>query len=218
MTIESLLSRDKKKFSEEFIALKNFLEKEGVTHAVGIIGSSRNEQSLPYKDLLTHACLLTQARIGNFAIVSGGTGGGAPEMAFMVGQELGLPTIGVFPETGAQYALEKETQNFSIPTPSHSISETSWGTETPVLISIPDIFIVVGGEWGTLTEVSMIMKKNSSRAKEKLKPLPIIVINGSGKLADNIDQLTAYLPTPSGSVIRVSNSKDLAHHLIQGLQ
>jgi hypothetical protein len=146
--------------------------------------------------------------------LSGGTSGGVPEMALNIGKDLNLPTIGVYPEKGSKYAATSKL-DFSISVTSHPMSDISWGSETPVLVSIPDLFILVGGEWGSLTEVSMIMKKNISRNKQGLKPIPIIVIEGSGKLADNITTIAKDFPLPSGSLEFVNTPTQLADLIIR---
>lgn len=199
------------------LEFQKFQEKEGFSSALGIIGGSNSEYLPAYKQLITEGCRLAQVKSGSFAIVSGGTHGGIPEMALDIGKNLGLPTIGVFPDKGAKYAaLEKI--DFPIAVPSPSLSEITWGVETPVLISLSDAFILVGGEWGTLTEVSMIMKKNISRAKSDLPPLPIIIIDGSGKLADNLEILTNFIPSSAGSLHTVHTPEELAYQLLQVLK
>lgn len=195
------------------IAFREFKEKTGFSHVVGIIGGSNKEDDSKHTNFLYQGLSLVKKRLGKFAILSGGTREGIPEVALNVARLLELPTIGVFPENAQKYAAF-EKLDFPISVEPSALSELTWGTETPTLVSIPDVFILIGGEWGTLTEVSMIIKRNKSRADKKEQIIPIITVAESGKLADNIEKLLDVFSTPKGSCIKIEKPTQLAQLII----
>ncbi|MBI5358196.1 hypothetical protein HZB69_01030 [Candidatus Amesbacteria bacterium] len=195
---------------------QKFKEGKSISHTLGVIGGSSEEDLSSQKNLLIEGCKLIQTKIGNFGIISGGTRKGVPDLALDIGRELGIPTIGVFPQEKAKY-VASEKIDFAIPVPSQLLSQVTWGIETSTLVSIPDVFILIGGEWGTLTEVSMIMKRNNSLVRHGIPPVPLISLAGSGKLADSLEQIIQIFPTSPGSHFRVDNSNRLAEIVIKYL-
>ncbi|MBI2268537.1 MAG: hypothetical protein HYU80_03825 [Candidatus Blackburnbacteria bacterium] len=211
MNIERLLKHGLDNLHSEY---QSFKEREGFSHVLGVIGGSSTEQVPKYSNFLIEGCRLTKIRLGKFAIISGGTQGGVPELALDVAKTLRLPTIGVFPQASAKYAALKKI-DFPISVPPQPLAQVTWGIETPTLVSIADAFVLIGGEWGTNAEVSMIMKRNSSLARHGTRLVPIIAINGSGKLADILEQLTRVFPTSEGTFLKVGTSTELASMLVQ---
>ncbi len=205
MNREKILDNSSNLFTE----YQKFKERLGFSHALGIIGGSSEENLSREKKLLIEGCRLIQAKIGNFCIISGGTKKGVPELALDIGRELGLSTIGIFPQEKAKYVAHEKI-DFAIPIPPQPLSQVVWGVETPTLVSIPDVFILIGGEWGTLAEVSMIMKRNRSLAKKGISPIPIVSIVGSGGLADNLENIFRIFPTEPNLHFTVDNSYTLA--------
>lgn len=182
-------------------SIQEFKELQGVNRILGVIGGSDKAVVSSCQEQLVGICSQLCIYHGRFGVLSGGTTGGVPEMALTVAKQLQLPTIGVYPQSAEKYAAHSKIDH-EIPVPLSPLSDVKWGMETPILASIPDAFILIGGEWGTLTEVSTIMKRNVSRAEKGLPLTPIIPLLGSGKLADNLSTiLTGYLPVPEGSIL-----------------
>lgn len=198
------------------INFRNFKESEGFTHVIGIIGGSSVENIPYYHNLITSQLAIVKQQLGIFAITSGGTQGGVPEMALDIGYELGLPTIGVFPEAKCKYSVPDKT-SFSIAVPSHPMTEVTWGIETPVLIGIPDAFLLVGGAWGSLTEVSMIMKRNESLLRHGHRAVPIVSITPDSGISRAIDMLNVSLDVPEGVYIPVNNERSISEILLTSL-
>ncbi len=193
-----------------------FKEREQVNHIVGLIGGS-NDLTPENAYLITSALFDVKQHFGRFAIQTGGTKGGIPELGVLVAKYLQLPVIGVYPQAGEKYSL-KEKLNLAIPVDPPSYGDQTWGSETPVFVAIPDIFILAGGEWGTSVEVGMIMKRNSSRASKGLPLTPIIVIDQSGKLAGEMPSLSSFLPTPLGSIVTTDKPEVMSETIINHLK
>lgn len=198
------------------VEYQRFKERENFSHVVGIIGGSEAENIPYYQRLLVEQLNIVKQQVGNFAIVSGGTEGGIPEMALDVGMELGLPTIGVFPEQKSKYAMPQKT-SFSISVPSHPLSQVSWGVETPTLIGIPDAFLLIGGGWGSLTEISMIMKRNESLLRNGRKPIPVISVTPESELSAAVESLTNSFGLSEGIYIPVRNNRLIAEIITSSL-
>jgi predicted Rossmann-fold nucleotide-binding protein len=189
-----------------------FKERVGFTKAIGIIGGSGDGKLESYKEILTEAFEQIKLQFGKFAIVSGGTGGGVPELALDTARKVGLPTIGSYPLEKEKFAV-LEKIDFAIPVPPQQLSTITWGVETPTLVSIPDVFILIGGEWGTLAEVSMIMKRNRSQYKNNSRLIPIVSMLESGLLADNLKDLIQIIPTPPGIYLEANNTTELVEQI-----
>jgi predicted Rossmann-fold nucleotide-binding protein len=186
-----------------------FKEQEKISHIIGIIGGS-GAVSTNSVNLLTNVLSEVNAKTGRFAVQTGGTTGGVAEAGINIAKSLALPTIGVYPKLGEKYAL-KDKLDLAISIEAPGYGGQIWGSETPVFVAIPDVFLLVGGEWGTNAEVSMIMKRNKDRIKVGLLPNPIISIVGSGKLADEMTTLTKIFPTPEGAFFSSNNSSEVAN-------
>ncbi len=108
---------------------------------------------------------------GDYAILTGGTEGGVPQMSVETAKRLGIPTIGVFPRQGMKYALLNQL-DLAIETSPPDIGDGTFGTETPTFVNMLDGATVIGGGYGTLTEVSTILKTNVKRARDRSRELP----------------------------------------------
>ncbi len=126
-----------------------------------------------------------------YAILTGGTEGGIPQLGVEVAQKYGVPTIGVFPRQGNKYALFDDL-DLAVETTQPDIGDGSFGTETPSFVNLLDGAAVIGGSYGTLVEASTILKVNTKRISDKEKgkdtPEPIFLapIIGTGGAADHI--------------------------------
>ncbi|RJR30424.1 hypothetical protein C4564_00400 [Candidatus Microgenomates bacterium] len=188
---------------------KLFKERTGFTRAMGIIGSS-NPKDLTDKSLwLEQGLIALRKNIGNFAVISGGTEGGIPEVAIEVASKIGLPAIGVYPEAGRKYALLNRL-DFPVCVPQNSLSDVTWGSETSVLVGLSDAFIVLGGSWGTLAEFSMAMKQNDSRYRKQLPLKPVVVVADEGTLNGFSSIIECFNPPP-GSVFILSNPEQMSN-------
>lgn len=189
-----------------------FKEREKINHILGIIGGS-GKVSSESVDLLTKVLVEVKTRSGRFAVQTGGTKGGVAETGINLAKNLDLPTIGVYPKLAEKYAL-KDILDLSITTDAPAYGGQLWGSETSVFVAIPDLFLLVEGEWGTNAEVSMIMKRNKDRIKAKLLPAPIIAIKESGKLADEMINLTSMFETPAGSFFSSEKPEEMSDIIV----
>lgn len=189
-----------------------FKEREKVSRVVGIIGGS-GSVTTETKNILTRVLSEVKTGNGRFAVQTGGTTGGIAEAGIELAITLDLPTIGIYPKLGEKYAL-RDKLDLSVAIDAPAYGGQIWGSETPVFVAIPDVFLLVGGEWGTNVEVSMIMKRNKDKMKVGLIPSPIISINGSGKLADEMTRLVNILPTPQGSFFSSDNPQEISNIII----
>lgn len=131
------------------------------------------------KDLIVHAKDLP------IAILTGGTNSGVPEVGITVARSLSIPTIGVFPPGGRQYAL-LEDLDLAIETFPPSIGKAGFGTETPSFVNLAHGIAIVNGSFGTMTEVVTAFKVNKSRYTKGQEPIYVCPIQGTGGVADII--------------------------------
>lgn len=122
--------------------------------------------------------------------MTGGTEGGVPQLGVETARRLNVPTIGVFPKQGRKYAL-LDALDIAIETSPPDIGDGIFGTETPTFVNMLDGATIIGGSYGTLTEVSTILKTNAKRARDRsrnvgdaLPPLYFAPIAGTGGAAD----------------------------------
>ena len=153
-----------------------FREKFGIRHFLGIIGGANNDVSASgteYQITLNGLTILEQ-KFGKLGIVCGGTKGGIPEFAYNLARQTNRHIVGVYPEEGKKYALSNLDLAIVVPSPIYG--DVVWGSETPVLTSLLDTVFVIGGEWGTLIEISTIIKNQKYRVKNNLQPTKIIFL------------------------------------------
>lgn len=87
-------------------------------------------------------------------------------MGMEMAKRLDVPTIGVFPKQGRKYAL-LGALDIAIETSPPDIGDGIFGTEAPTFVNILDGATIIGGSYGTLTEVSTILKTNAKRARDR---------------------------------------------------
>jgi predicted Rossmann-fold nucleotide-binding protein len=144
------------------------------------------------------------------AILTGGTKGGVPEIGIQIARKSSVPTIGVYPPQGRQHALLNDL-DIAIETLPPLFGRAGFGTETPTFINLANGIAVIGGGFGTLTEVSAACKINVDRNKKQESPIYICPISGTGGVADIIQSLPGMeriknsFPTTS-----INNGKDAA--------
>lgn len=122
------------------------------------------------------------------AILTGGTKGGVPEIGIRVARESSIPTIGVFPPRARKYVMLDDL-DLAIETLPPSVGSASFGTETPSFVSLANGIAVVGGGFGTLTEIATALKVNLGRIKKGETPIYICPVQGTGGVADIIPSL-----------------------------
>lgn len=193
-----------------------FKEVYGFQKVVAVVGSSKEGGLSSLRELLSLAFGSLKQEKGKFAVLTGGTKGGVPQLALQVAKDLELPTMGIYPEKGERYVLH-HLLDFSLAVPSPVYGNVVWGSETSVLVSFPDIVILAGGEWGTNLEVATIMKDNVNRIKRGVKPITLIVIKDTGGLADGLEQLEKYITVPEGVIKKVDNADALVKTLCETL-
>jgi predicted Rossmann-fold nucleotide-binding protein len=188
---------------------EEFKERYGIKFVVGVIGGSKAHDLKVYEDFLYEGfSALGRSRLHHTAIQSGGTEGGIPEMAVDAAAKIGVPSIGIYPEKGEKYALKKKL-TIGIPIPAVPLTDITWGSESPAFVSIPNAFILIGGEWGTITEVAMITKKNIALHKKGDRMNPIITLRGTRGIADRLGDIARSMDTPKGAIIEIYDSRML---------
>ena len=140
-----------------------------VRRVIGMSGDADPDKQALTQDIIEE--FATHFIGGDYAILTGGTEGGVPQMGVETAKRLGIPTIGVFPKQGAKYALLSQL-DLAIETSPPDIGDSTFGTETPAFVNMLDGATVIGGSYGTLTEVSTIMKTNVKRARDRSRELP----------------------------------------------
>lgn len=98
------------------------------------------------------------------AVLTGGTKWGVPRIATQVARELGFPTIGVYPLTAkGKHAMSEEMLDLAICVyPGYG--KSAWGDESHILTKLLDATIVIGGNAGTMVEVTHVLKHNEKHA------------------------------------------------------
>lgn len=185
MTIETDRTKNEKTFKE-------FREKYGITHCLGIIGASNFNASKDDYLLLESAFSILRQNYGQTAIISGGTKGGIPEFAVNFAFSKNIPTVGVLPDAGKKYSLPGLDLDIVVPPP--ILGDIIWGSETPVLASLVDTVFVFGGEWGTLIEIATIVKNQKYRERKGLPPVKIICFPPKAPLYNLLSDAAENLP------------------------
>lgn len=171
-------------------ALVGFREKFAISFIISISGGAE-ERNFSYV-LKAINELVDGLANHNYAILTGGTEGGIPEMGTKIAREKGVPTIGIFPPKGRKYALLNDL-DLAIETLPSSIGQASFGAESYSFSHVPDYAVFIGGSNGTLIEYGSMMKINAKRRKESQKPINILPLTGSGGVADLIPMLVQQL-------------------------
>ncbi|MCB9808431.1 hypothetical protein H6770_04215 [Candidatus Peribacteria bacterium] len=181
-------------------AMEKFLQDHGLHHVIAFSGGA--ETVLPgvaeheqlhqnYKEVQKEreARIVKEAlnilRHYRVAILTGGTRFGFPKTAFEQAKDVGLKTIGVFPQTAQEkgYVLHDIDLGICI---DPRFGTSTWGDESSVYGKLLDAVIVVGGGAGTLIEAAHLLKMNESRIKYGEEPKLIIPVHGTGGVADGL--------------------------------
>ena len=135
--------------------------------------------------------MLMPLRGYRIAVQTGGTKWGVPKIATAVARECGFPTIGVFPITAQesnhvldQFDPKKPEEKLDLALCVHPlIFASQWGDESSIFAKLLNAAIVIGGNSGTMTEVTHILKLNERRSARKKHIVPIY---GTGGTADKL--------------------------------
>ena len=176
-----------------------FMQECSLDYIVAFIGDSYTDGPAAERNAeLIDDFLRTLPNRQRFAVQTGGTQGGVPEIATKIAREYNLPTIGVLPEATMAYALEQPA-DLLIQTPDLLFGRTSFGSETPTFINMLDGLVVLGGGYGTRMEVSTVLRINKSRADARRRnpigatpPIYACPISGTGRTADELATLSLY--------------------------
>jgi predicted Rossmann-fold nucleotide-binding protein len=202
----------KEKEVDQGLSWIEYKEKENIGLVIGVIGGASLENLPVAEKILMDGFVEARQTVGKFAILSGGTEGGVPEMSVRVAQKLGLPSVGVYPASVEKKSLG-EKLGYKHPVPTPDLCEIKWGVETPVLTSLGDVFVLFGGEWGSLVEVGMIMKRNKGLVGNGEAPIPLIVVKDSGPVVKHIIDMTNEFGHQHNGLIAIHNGHDLGHAL-----
>lgn len=196
--LEHLVDRAR---TEVTTKIENFLRINGLRYVVALIGDSATEGPIAERnELLLRDFFMNLESRDQYAIQTGGTQGGIPEIGTNLAREYGLATIGVYPSAARKYALN-EPADMVIETPDLLYGRTSFGAETPTFVNVLDGAIVLGGSYGTRVEVSTILRTNKSRQDairrqptDASLPRPIYLcpVAGTGKSADELVAMSLY--------------------------
>lgn len=195
--------------------IQSFLQANGIRYVIALIGDSATEGPTAERNRTIIADFFDGLMAPEqYAIQTGGTQGGVPEIGTLLAKERSLPTIGVYPGAVRKYALE-DSADLVIETPDILYGRTSFGSETPTFVNLLDGAVVLGGSYGTRVEVSTILRTNKSRQDalrrspgDATLPRPIYLapINGTGRVAEELVGMPLYedvgdcFPTPRGHI------------------
>lgn len=164
--------------------LLDFREANLIQHIVAIVGDSESEGRKASRNrVLIDDFMSSLSSPESYAIQTGGTEGGVPEIATTLARERGIPTIGIYPEKGRKYALSGKL-DFALEVPRPIIGDGNFGSETPTFVNLASGAIVLGGEFGTQIEVATILKTNKSRFKKDQPLIYVCPVEGTGGVAD----------------------------------
>lgn len=181
--------------------LAEFKRDFAVTHIVAVSGGADGINETVAAGIIREMFSELVLNDAPIAILTGGTRKGIPEMALQIAKEYELPTLAVFPRK-ARMDRNVLTDLIDLPIEGipPAVGDPTFGTETPTFAQIPDIAVVIGGGFGTLIEVSCMMKLNQSKLRKGMTPTYIIPIMNTGGTARIVPTLTS-LDKQMGQVI-----------------
>ncbi len=198
--------------------VKKFMQDNGIEAVIGLSGdassSSEDEVTKIVKDLIANMKGLP------YAILTGGTQGGVPQLGIQIAKEAKVPTIGVYPEQGRKKSLG-DALDLEIEASPPMYGPGKYGSETPTFVNLLGGAAVIGGGFGTLTEVSTLLKINKMRLDGNETPIFLSPISGTGGVADaihtlpGIDKVAPSLPiepitTGADAALFLKNKLDLS--------
>lgn len=187
------------------VSFSEFKERHKISHIIGVMGGSDQTNEQEISGILYETLHNVRLQFPNIALLSGGTKGGIPEIIVKVANSLGIPCVGVFPEACDKYVLKDEL-DFQIPVPPPILGNTTWGSETPVFADLADVYIVIGGEWGTLVEAATILKNNKSKLKRGEKPIRIICLEHFGGIAEILEKIAFDIGLSSDNILTITDN------------
>lgn len=199
--------------AETVAKVESFLQSNGLMYVVALIGDSETSGAIGMRNtgIITEFMENLSSR-QQYAIQTGGTSGGVPELGTKIARQFGMATIGVYPAAVRNYALP-EPADLVIETPDLVFGRTSFGTETPTFVNMLSGAVLLGGSFGTRAEVSSILRTNKSRQatlrrdpNTSERPIYLCPVAGTGRSADELVRLSIdedigeCLPAPRNSV------------------
>lgn len=195
-------------------AIAEFKQKFAVSYIVSISGSADKKYEKLAEDEIT--CLVKGLKKSNskFAVLSGGTKTGVPEIATQVARKNDIPTIGVFPPKARSSGdVLYDILDLPIETLAPSIGKPGFGTETPSFAQLPDYAVFIGGGLGTAMEACMMLKLNKSRIEKHEVPIFICPI-GSDRATELIPLLASLEPILASCLaINLLSGSDAAEYI-----
>lgn len=180
-----------------------FLDNPEVENAIWFIGGA-DCSDVNVGDIVDEAMQMFEGE--NIGVVTGGTKGGLPEIAAKKAQEYDMPTLGIYPERGEKYFFEEANDYGAMVSPTYG--ESSWGDESELGAKIVDGAIVFGGSEGTMAEYSLSQKDDSAYA---------VAIDGTGGLADDLQDMTVYTESEHTPSTNVENGAKAAKFILNNL-
>ena len=174
--------------------VKDTLAQNAISFVLGITGDGGDE--LLGKAEIAIGEFMDEIKGKGYAILTGGTEGGIPQLGVELAKENNIPRIGVFPKQGRKYALLDDL-DLAIEATLPDIGDGNFGTETPSFVNLLDGATVIGGSYGTLVEAVTMLKVNTKRIKDKEKgkddtrnPIFLAPIRGTGGVADHMYEVS----------------------------
>lgn len=151
--------------------VRDFLQQNSLDYVVALVGDSESSGPVANRNqAILEEFFGNLAHKQRFAIQTGGTEGGIPQYGVDIARAHDLPTIGVYPHASRKYSLGEvglQPVDLAIETPDIVYGKTTFGSETPVFANTIDGALILGGGYGTRTEVSTFLKVNKGRERDR---------------------------------------------------
>ena len=125
--------------------------------------------------------VLAPLRDYRIAIQTGGTKFGVPRVATQVANELGFPTIGVFPLTAQVNKHVDDCLDLAVCVHPF-VGKSQWGDESAIFTKLLDAVIVIGGGAGTMVEVAHLLKINERKNDVTKHIIPVHGTHGTAQV------------------------------------
>ena len=174
-------------------SIATFKYENGISKLIAVCGGSL-VAGLGQEKVLADVFAQLQPFAPHVAILTGGTRGGLPEAATKLAHQYGLQVLAVVPACAKPANLMREVA-CRIQVESLVVNST-WGSESAVLMNIADGLVLMGGGAGTLTELANALKINEGRLRappltKGYAPIMIAPVSGYGGVADLLPALLA---------------------------
>lgn len=128
------------------------------------LATGLKESSDDYVATIIRGVLSKLSESYRIAVLTGGTKWGVPRIATQIARELGFPTIGVYPLTAkGKHAMAPEMLDLAICV-HPGYGKSAWGDESHIFTKLLDAAVVIGGNAGTMVEVTHVLKQNEKHA------------------------------------------------------